>query len=157
MRRESGLRPPAISPGQGGAPCSAASHPGGVPRRGPDPRPKTESRAARAIRACSARGRRGQAASASALLGNEPLLPRDRVRVFKLRALLQTGKQIALLIALLLAPGLPVVGCFGLGGAGAGFPISGRIFPLAWSRRGISLGSADAARRGRREPVRDFA
>src|SRR6267378_3412283 len=157
MRRESGLRPRAISPGRGVAPCSAAPRPGGVPRRGPDPRPKTESRAARAIRACSARWRRGQAASASALLGNEPLLPRDRVRVFRLWALLQTGKQIALLIALFLAPGLSVVGRFGLRRAGAGFPISGRTFPLTWIRLGASLRSGNAARRGRCKPVRDFA
>src|SRR6266850_2593948 len=154
MRRESGLRPPAISPVRGVAPCSAAPRPGGVPRRGPDPRPKTESRAARAIRACSARWRRGQAASASALLGYELLLPRDRIRVF---TLLQTRKQFALLIALFLAPGLPVVGLLSLGRAGAGFPLSRRTLPLAWIRLGASLGSGDGARRGRRKPVRDFA
>src|SRR6266853_249127 len=157
MRRESGLRPRAISPGRVVAPCSAAPRPGGAPRRGPDPRPRTESRAARAIGACSARWKRGQAASASALLGNEPLLPRDRVRIFRLGALLQPGKQIALLIAVFLAPGLSVVGLFSLGRAGAAFLVSGRTFPLTRIRLGASLGSGSAARRGRRKPVRDFA
>src|SRR5437762_699490 len=131
MRRESGLRPPGISPRQGAAPCSPALRREGVFQRHRDQRLRTESPAARAIRAGSARWRRGQAASASALLGYEPLLPRDRVRVLRLRILLQAGEQIALLIALFLASGLSVVALFSL----AGFPISRGGLPSTGTRR----------------------
>src|SRR5258708_10571390 len=88
------------------------------------------------------------------MLGNELLLPSDGVRIFRLRALLQPGKQIALLIALFLAPGLSVVCLFTLGRVGAGFLVSGRTFPLTRIRLGASLGSGSAARRRRRKPVR---
>src|SRR5258708_35133193 len=86
---------------------------------------KTGFGAARARRVYSARWTREQAASALALLGNEPFLTRDRVRVVRLRVLLQTGKEITLLIALLLASGcLSVGGLFSLDRAGAGVLVS---------------------------------
>src|SRR5258708_31437597 len=91
---------------------------------------KTGFRAARARRVYSARWRREQAASALALLGNEPFLTRGRVRVVGLRVLLQTGEEIALLIALLLASGcLSVGGLFSLDRARAAFRISRRTPP----------------------------
>lgn len=105
-----------------------------------------------------------------ALLGNQLFLPRDGLGIVRLYslplfvhreaggALLYTGQQIALLIALFLASGrllfLPLVGRPGAGLLifRSGLGLTGTLI----LRRTVALG-AGAARQGRPKPVRNFA